>query len=218
MSVTIFIIPIADQQMKNFQNRKIYEAKLKILPKKLSQNFGKHHIFIEDNVNGTFKNITMFTNQDRGYLQILFSSSGSFKKDRNSSYLNLNSGTLYRYRDRNFQIVDFENLKIFNNKRFYYKRVKEPLEYWKEKKRHFLYYLLISASPILFLAGLIAFGVHNPRYEKNRSALFILLSALIIYIPAMLTKNSGNVYIFGASIIFWLILSIYLFKRRLKRY
>ncbi|NPA27654.1 MAG: LptF/LptG family permease, partial [Epsilonproteobacteria bacterium] len=102
--VTLFILPIADQKMRNFESKKIYEAKLRILPKKLSQSFGKHHIFIEENINGEFKNITMFTNQDKNYLQILFANSGSFEKENKRSYLNLNSGTLYRYKDENFQI------------------------------------------------------------------------------------------------------------------
>ena len=216
--ITIYIIPYANQKMDNFKKEKIYEAKLKILPKKLSQNFGNHHIFIEENDHNKFKNVTLFSQEKGGYLQILLSKDGSLEKSKTlNSYLNLNNGTLYRYKDKNFQIIDFENLKLYNNQKLYKSKILTPIKYWKKNKKDFFYYMLIAISPIFIFVMLISFSIYNPRYQKNRAALYILLSALIVYIPAMYTKKNGNLYIFSAFLLFWLIISFIIYKAKIAK-
>ena len=213
----IFIIPLANQKMNNFKKEKIYEAKLKILPKKLSQNFGNHHIFIEENDHNKFKNVTLFSQEKNGYLQILISKSGSLEKNNTKSYLNLDNGSLYRYKDKNFQIVDFKNLKLFNNQKFYSSKVLTPIEYWKKNKKDFFYYTLIAINPIFIFIMLISFAIYNPRYQKNRAALYILASALIVYIPAMLIKKNGNLTLFIAVLAIWLLLSFIAYRLKIAK-
>ena len=218
LSITaIYIIPLANQKMDNFKKEKVYEAKLKILPKKLSQNFGNHHIFIEENNDNKFKNITLFTQEKNGYLQILISKDGSLEKNKTKSYLNLNDGTLYRYKDKNFQIIDFKNLKLFNNQKFYSSKVLTPIKYWKKNKKDFFYYLLIAINPIFIFIMLISLAIYNPRYQKNRSALYILVSALVVYIPAMLIKKNGNLYLFTLVLAVWIIISIIFYKIKISK-
>jgi len=217
--LSIYVIPYADQKMDNFKSRKIYEAKLKILPKKLSQSFGNKHIFIEKNKNGEFKNITMFSQEEDGFLQILLAKDGKITKDiNNSRFLNLNNGSLYRYKSKNFQIVDFENMKLYNQQKYYSSKILKPIEFWKKYKKKFFYYLLISISPIFILLLLISTGIYNPRYQKNRASLYILFASLLVYVPTMVAKSSASLYITIAIIILWVVISITLFKFKLKRY
>jgi len=217
--ITLYIIPYADQKMDNFEQRKIYEAKLKILPKKLSQNFDNHHIFIEKNSNGIFKNVTMFSQEPNGYLQILLSKSGNIVKDKNTSYLNLNSGSLYRYKDSNFQIVDFNNMKLFNNQKYYSSKILNPKEFWLQKTKKFFYYLLISISPIFILTLLISVGIYNPRYQRNRASIYILIATLFVYLPSMVAKEINSIYFIIFTLLLWLIISLTIFKTKLlKRY
>ncbi len=216
--MTLFIIPITSQKIENFKKRKVFEAKLKIVPQKLSQNFGKFHIFIEKNENGTFKNVTLFSNEKSGYLQILLSKTGSLEDKNSSKYLNLNNGYFYKYKDKNFQIIDFENLKIYNNKRFYANKTLSYKEFWQKNDKDFLYYILISLSPLFTLLLLVAFGIYNSRYQKNLSSFFILLSVLFIYIPVALINRIGSIYSVGATLILWLLVSLVAFYKRTKRY
>jgi lipopolysaccharide export system permease protein len=218
--IAIFVTPYATQKMKNYRNKKIYESKLKILPKKLSQTFGKHHVFIDENKNGEFKNVTMFTENEDGHVQILLAKKGFVKNDTNSSsYLNLDNGTLYRNKDIGFNIVNFNNMKIYNNAKYYSKRILPTKEYWLENKSKFYYYLLISLSPLFLVILYIAFGIYNPRYQKNKAALYIIVSVLLIYIPSIITRKLSNPYILVAVLIAWIVLSIIVFKKKvLKRY
>ncbi len=215
--MTIFIIPMTSQKIENFKKRKIFEAKLKIVPKKLSQSFGKFHIFIENNNKGKFENVTLFSNEKNGYLQILLSKTGSLEKNK-TQYLNLNNGYLYKYRDKIFQIVDFENLKIYNNKRFYSNKPLTFKEFWKINNRDFLYYILVSLSPLFTLLLLIGLGIYNSRYQKNLSSFFILMVVLLIYIPVAIINRIGSLYGVIATLIGWFIISILIFKKRTKRY
>jgi len=219
-ALTLYIIPYADQYMYNLKSKKVYDAKLKILPKKLSQSFGKQHIFIESNKNNKFKNVTMFSEDSSGYMQIMLSKSGSIEHNvSKKSYLSLNNGSLYRYKDKNFQIIDFANLKLYNNKSFYSHKILKPSAYWKKHMKLFYHFLLISLSPLLILPLLIAFGVFNPRYQKNRASIYILLITLLVYIPAVLAKLKVSIYVTLAIIVFWVIVSIIMFRQKiLKRY
>ncbi len=218
--IAIFITPYTTQKMKNYRNKKIYESKLKILPKKLSQTFGKHHVFIDENINGIFKNVTMFTENNDGHVQILLSKNGFIKNDTNSSsYLNLDNGTLYRTKDNGFNVVNFKNMKIYNSSKYYSKKILPTKDYWIENRAKFYYYLLISLSPLLLIILYISFGIYNPRYQKNRSAFYILASILLIYIPAIITRKLDNIYFLFGVLLFWIILSIFIFKNKiLKRY
>ena len=219
-ALTLYIIPYADQYMDNFKSKKIYDAKLRILPKKLSQSFGKQHIFIESSKNNQFKNVTMFSEDSDGYMQIMLSKSGSIEhKADKKSYLSLDNGSLYRYKDKNFQIIDFANLKLYNNKKFYSNKVLKPIDFWKKYLKKFYYFLLISLSPLLILPLLVALGLFNPRYQKNRASIYILLSTLLVYIPAILAKEKVSIYVTLSIMAVWVLISIFLFRQKLsKRY
>ena len=218
--LAIFITPYTTQKMKNYRNKKIYESKLKILPKKLSQNFGNHHIFIDENRNGKFKNVTMFTQRANGHIQIMLADNGFVKNETNSSsYLNLNDGMLYRYKDNGFNIIDFKNMKLYNNAKYYSSKILSTKEYWLKNRAKFYYYLLISLSPIFLVILYISFGIYNPRYQKNRAAIYILISVLLIYIPAIITRKLDNPYVLLVVFLTWIAISIATFKTRiLKRY
>ena len=79
--------------------------------------------------------------------------------------------------------------------------------------------MLISLSPVLILALLIALGVYNPRYQKNRASIYILFTALLVYIPALLAKEKVSIYVTLAIMVSWIVISIVLFRQKLsKRY
>ncbi len=217
--LAIFIIPYANQKMTNYRAKKVYESKLKILPKKLSQNFGKHHIFIEENRDGKFKDVTMFTKQSDGSIQILLSKEGNINNDINSSYLNLDNGTLYKHNNKEFQIVDFKNMKLFNNSKYYSNKILNTKEFWLKHKAKFYYQLLIALSPLMLFILYISFGIFNPRYQKNLASIYILISVLLIYLPAIITRKLNNPYVLVAILILWLVISITTFNKKiLKRY
>ncbi len=218
-TLSLFITPYTTQKMQNYRNRLIYESNLKVLPKKLSQSFGNHHIFIDENKNGKFKNITMFTKQGNNS-QILLAKSGFIKNDLNSSsYLNLNNGLLYRYKKDGFTIIDYKNLKLFNNSKYLSNKILDTKDYWLKHKGKLYYYILISLSPILLLLFYFSLAIFNPRYQRNKASISIIISILMIYIPAIIARKIDNIYTLTAIIIFWITISIFLFyKNILKRY
>jgi len=218
---SIFIIPYTTQSLNNFKAQKIYESKLKILPKKLSQNFGNQHIFIQENNNGIFKDVTMFSKQKDGNVQILIAQKGAIKNNNinSSSYLSLDNGILYRYKSDKFTIIDFKNMKLFSNSKYYSKKIINTKEFWKKYRKKFYYYILISLSPLFLLILYISFGIYNPRYSKNLSSVYIFISVLLIYNPAILARKYDSIYIVIATLFIWIVISILIFnKKLLKRY
>ncbi len=211
----IFISPYANQKMNNFKSKKIFESNLKVLPKKLSQHFGNSHIFIEENIDGIFKSVTMFRVNNDKTVQLLVSKNGYIKNDKNgTSYLSLNNGSIYKHKIDNFEIVDFKNMKIYNSSKFYSKKILTTLEFWDSNREKLYYYILISISPVVLFMLYIAFGIYNPRYQKNRAYIYILMSVILIYIPSILTRKSGSLYMLIATIIVWFAISILVYKKR----
>ncbi len=211
----LFISPYANQKMKNFKSKKIYESNLKVLPKKLSQHFGNNHIFIEKNENNIFKNVTMFRQNSDKSMQLLVAKQGFISNELNSSsYLNLDNGSIYKHKNGGLQIVDFKNMKIYNSSKFYSKKILNTKEYWRVNKSKLYYYILISLSPLILFTMYIAFGIYNPRYQANRAYFYILFSVILIYIPAIFTRKSGNIYMLIATILLWIVIAIYIFKTR----
>jgi len=216
--LSIFITPVSEQNASIFRAKKIYEEKLRILPNKLSQTFGNKHIFIQRGDSNRFEDITVFS-KEKGDTQILLSKSGSVVHNKNGSYLNLNNGTLYKYKNSNFEIVNYENMKLYNQTKSYIPSFLSIKKFWQNNIYKFFYSVMISISPLLTLLLLISLGIHNSRYERNFSTLYIFLTVVIIYIPAIAVRKSAIIMLNIPLGIFWLLLSIIIFRQKvLKRY
>ena len=218
--IAVFVIPYSNQTMKNFKNRKLYESNLKILPNRLSQDFGDHHIYIEKNTEGKFKNITMFTPKEKNNFQILIADNGSVINIPNKpGYLNLNNGSIYQTQNSDFKIIDYQNMKLFNRAKLYSSRVNSYQKYWRQHKKKFYYYILLSLTPLLLYIFYFSMGIYNPRYQKNLASLYTLLSVIVIYVPSIIARKYETPNVAVAVVVFWILLSFSLYKLRVaKRY
>jgi len=218
--LAIFVIPYSNQTMKNFKNKKLYESNLKILPNTLSQDFGDHHIYIEKNSHGNFKNITMFTPKEKNNFQILIADNGSVINVPNKpGYLNLNNGSIYQTQNEDFKIINYQNMKLFNKAKLYSNKVDSFQTYWLKHKKKFYYYILLSLTPLLLYIFYFAMGIYNPRYQKNLASIYTLLSVIVIYVPAILARKYDSPSITIFVIVGWIILSLIVYKTRVsKRY
>lgn len=216
--LSLYIIPVSDQEINKFEHNKIYEAKLKIIPNTLSQNFNDKQVFVSKSNNNTLEDVVLFSNKNRN-LEILLSKNAKIINNKNYSYIDLNSGTLYKYKDNNYQIVNFNNMKLYNNTKMTSIKFLSIKKYWQKYHKFITYAIVISLLPIYTLLAGIAFGIFNNRYEKNISSIYILISVLMVYIPSLLVKSSGSVALAISVIVVWLIFSIYIFNKKiLKRY
>ena len=218
--IAVFVIPYSNQTMKNFKNKKLYESNLKILPNTLSQDFGDHHIYIEKNINGNFKNITMFTPKEKNNFQILIADTGSVINIPNRpGYLNLNNGSIYQTQNSDFKIINYQNMKLFNRAKLYSSRVDSFQKYWLKHKEKFYYYILLSLTPLLLYMFYFSVGTYNPRYQKNFASLYTLLSVIIIYVPAIIARKYELPCIAVTVIFLWIFLALLVYNSRIaKRY
>lgn len=213
--IAIFIIPYTSQTMNNFKLKKIYESNLKILPNSLSQDFGNHHIFIKKNIDGHLEDVTMFTHQKNSNFQILFSQSGSIQNpDNKRSFLNLEDGTIYQTQKENLKIINFKDMKLFNNAKYYSNKVLPFREYWLRDRGKFYYYTLLAMTPLLLFLFYFSLGIYNTRYQMNLSSLYIILSIIIVYVLSIIAKKQVNVCVPISIIFLWVFLSLLTYNRR----
>jgi len=221
LSLSLLMQPLTKQHLDNFKNQKIAEAKLKVLPKKLSQNFGDYHIFIENTEDGYYKNLTLFINDKKGFSQIFLAKKGKIENNGTVFTLKLFNGTGSRYYPEKIESVRYKKLYLYHYPQSCFYHYENISSFWMKaiKDRHrrsLLYYsLFISFSPLLTLGILMALGTFNPRYKRNRSFWIIFFVALGIYIPAAVLQKYPSTVFFLAAITLWAIVSVTLYRKYL---
>ena len=222
--LSLMFYPQMKQKINAFKEQKIAEATLKLSPNRLSQSFGNYHVYVASKDENGYKNIVLFDNHDLKQKSIFIAKRAEAKNDGTRLILTLKNGIGESFDNKRIKTLSYKRLYIFKYPKFSHKKALSYKEYWAEAKTKkgtrgkLLYFIFIALSPLLTLPFIASFTIFNPRYKKGNSALAIAISAVTIYLPAILLKKSGSIALFIGSIILIGFLGIYLFNRRVLRY
>jgi len=225
MSILLFIvsfilIPKANYSKDIFINKKKQEAKFNIKPSEYGQKFGPWYMYVEDKKKNTYFNIILYQNKKDENTFISAKKAILINNDY-SLNLELYDGTSSVVTDE-LRFVQFEKM-IINNELAQPKKIttlKDIINYWQHTKRKdkLIFYYFISLLPIISVLFYIALGYYNPRYQKNNStmyAMIFLVSFIIIMQKLSKAENFNSMIYFP---IIWIILSIIIYFKRVKKY
>ncbi len=207
--VSLGLYPKAYQQKQQFLNIKKQEAKFNIRPSEYGQQFGSWLIYVDQEANNIYKDVTLLKigkNKDT----FISSNYATIENLSHSLQMKLSHGKSFIISD-SIRQVDFEEM-LLNNKTSSIQQIKsftDIIEYWNDidknnnKKKEFIFKILISIFPFISLFFIITIGYFNPRYNSNHAA---SLSSVVVVIYIILANSSQNhiVYILP---IFWIIIS-----------
>lgn len=226
-----FAAPYSSTTAKNFVESKKNLSKLNIKPSEAGQKFGDWLLFAIDKNDTEIVGATLFSaskksslldgDADKNATSTFLSAQSARIADQNGSpALILKNGKGYRIEeDNSTKLLKFEELIIGSPPLKSEFAPSNFFGYWSEalsdKKRakDFCDVLLTSLFPILSIFFIPAFGIINPRYQKNRAALYFIASIALFY-SVMLAANPAFTFFGAAAIAFlWPLVGYALYKK-----
>ncbi len=194
--ISVGLIPKTKYLNDVFIKKKEKEANFNIKSSEFGQKFGNWLIYINSKEDKTYKDVKLFKtlqNED----QFIISKRAKLDNENGELSFRLLDGKSFNIKDEEFNQINYKQMiikdSIDNNR---YKQFTNSYEYWKkwlskgEDVDDFTFYVLTSFFPLLSLFLVVSFGYFNPRYEKNKSVAFALVSVVFFYtFMKALTEN-----------------------------
>lgn len=220
------VLPKADFMNRTFLNDKKNEAQFNIKASEYGQSFGNWLIYVSDEKKGIYKDIVLYKKELKKESFILAKSATILNHDGILT-LQLNDGKTFELNDKNeLNQIDFEKMYI-NNKLKQGSSINsfdDLIEYWKDfqtdegKRRKFIFYLLLALFPLVSLFFIISMGYFNPRYDKNRTTLYVLvLSSVYVLVSNKFSKSETFLILYLLPAI-WVLLGYLYYRFTIKKY
>jgi lipopolysaccharide export system permease protein len=222
--LSIIKMPQAEQQYRAFKTYKITQAKLNISPSQLGQKFGDFFVYLKSKSGNSMKDIVIYTKEKSGSNRLFIAKEAKVENIDSTVSLTLNSGSGYTFSKESLKMVEYEQMKIFQNingKSYTYKNIRE---YWEryaknpKKRGKILFFIFISLIPIIALYIVASFSIINPRYQKSYAYPVLGLTTLLLYVVATLLQNQGSLILLGVAVITTIVIGVVLFHYRVARY
>lgn len=230
--ISLGLMPLTKQLNKNFIYAKKANASLNIKATEFGQKFGDWLLFIEENIDDKFSNVVLYSNKGKFLESDSSTKNENFILAKEAKVENLNGrlsfslldGIGFFIEDESVNQIDFEKMAINDTSELGDIEYLDIPEYWLEaldddkRAKYLSLYILISLFPILSIYMILAFGVLNPRYDKNHSYFYVIIATVIYYV---LIYNGASKIPFSAILIIppiWIFLSYLIYKRRVKRF
>lgn len=217
----LWLKPKAWYKSKELIYQKEDTAQLNVKASEFGQKFGEWMLYIGREDETRLKNVVLFT-KDPEKEVFIRSGAASIENVENNFRLTLDRGNTFNIHPDKIEQVEFEKMVVNEQaglNRLDYDGVPA---YWKEKlaskkkRKDLSQTILIALFPLFSLLMIIATGIINPRYQRNRSYLYIIGGTLYYY---LLVFSLGNAFPFGCLVLVpaaWLGTSYLLYRRRVR--
>lgn len=220
--VSVGLIPKAKHLSRQFIELKKIEANFNIKESEFGQKFGDWLIYISDKKDNVYKDVKLFKNDNKEHF--IISKRAILDNQRGNLSFKLEDGKVFIIDNKDFNQIDYENLYI--NDTMADSKLEDfttTYDFWIEnfKKDHeiddFTFFILTSLFPLISLFFVITFGYFNPRYEKNRTVAYAVVTVVIYYI---VIKYIADKLLFHALYIIpliWIIAGYILYSKTIKK-
>ena len=195
--ISLGLIPKAKYLKESFLDMKKQEAQFNIKASEYGQQFGSWLIYVNQENDGFFQDITLLKLEDNKDT-LISAGWATMKNEVGNLNLKLQSGKSFVISDT-IQQVDFEKM-LLNNKTAKPKEIhslNDFIMYWNDRKtdrkksKDFTFNILVSLFPLASIFFVVASGYFNPRYDKNRTT--IITSTLVI-VFVIISNQSAKLY------------------------
>ncbi|WP_419767629.1 LptF/LptG family permease [Arcobacter sp.] len=222
--ISIGLIPKTKYLSHELINQKTKEANFNIKASEFGQKFGDWLIYISKKDDKLYEEVKLFKTQDNGTDQFIIAKNAKLNNDLGNLSFVLKDGKAFYFEKNKINQIDY-NVMHINDTLSESKATSftNAYAYWKDKVENdgdvakFSFYVLTSIFPLISIYLVVAFGYFNPRYEKNRSVAYAIISVVGYYlISDPLTKTIG-LFSIPLIIVFWTILSYFVYKLNVKK-
>lgn len=219
--ISLAIIPLSNSAYINFINEKKTNIDVNIKSGEFGQKLGNWLIYVDNAENKEYTNLVLFSNKGLEFESFILAKNGKTNNINNIFELDLYNGAAYFAESFNIRKIKFDNMIIRNKPGEVQLRSYDLYDFWKEafsdkmtnKTKRFSHYVLISLFPLFSIFFIPLFGIANPRFSKNLSYFYIIISVVIFYTLSHLVMD--NIPLLGIPILLllWGFVSYILYRR-----
>ncbi|QKF60163.1 LptF/LptG family permease [Aliarcobacter lanthieri] len=222
--LTLGLIPKTKYSMNEFINVKKAEANFNIRESEFGQKFGEWLIFINSKENNIFKDVKLLKASNNNENEQFIIAKEAFLD--NDGYL------IFKLLDGKIFILEKDSLNQINYDEMYINEVIKDnqinsfttsFNYWILSLKYnldndsFIFFILTSIFPLISIFLVIIYGYFNPRYDKNRTVIYSIITVVIYYI---FIKYIGDRFLLHSLYIIpsiWLFSSYILYSKTIKK-
>ena len=217
--VGLWLKPKAKLVSKEIIYEKRDTSQLNLRPSEYGQKFGNWMLHVQKKIDDrAYENIVLFSKQQNEDLFIR-AEKGSILQTKGYFNLLLENGDTYSIDEKGIKQIRFEEMKVNEKSSMQQLRYSNIVGYWKErlqeKPRDFTSAVLTGIFPVISLLLIVSVGVINPRFQKNRSSVYIITLASVYF---GLTYGFGERYPYISLILVplvWAGLTLFFYRRKI---
>ncbi|WP_428027101.1 LptF/LptG family permease [Arcobacter sp.] len=222
--ISIGLIPKTKYLSSEMINQKTKEANFNIKASEFGQKFGDWLIYISKKDDKLYEEVKLFKTEKKDVDQFIIAQNARLKNDSGNLSFVLNDGKTFYFEKDKINQIDYKVMHINDTlSDSDLLPFTTMFEYWNSRIdsesdiARLSFYVLTSIFPFISIYLVVAFGYFNPRYEKNRSVAYAIISVVVYYlISDPLTKAMGFGAV-GVMAVFWMILSYYIYKSNVQK-
>ncbi|PLY08683.1 MAG: permease [Arcobacter sp.] len=222
--ISIGLIPKTKYLSQEMINQKTKEANFNIKASEFGQKFGDWLIYISKKDDKLYEEVKLFKAQKKDADQFIIAKNARLNNDSGNLSFVLKDGKTFFFEKDKINQIDYKVMHINDTlSESSITPFTDAFDYWNirsNSKSHVAklsFYVLTSIFPFISIYLVVAFGYFNPRYEKNRSVAYAIVSVVGFYlISDPLTKAIGFASIIVVAV-FWAILSYYIYKSNVQK-
>ncbi len=223
LALGLVVKPKALFIQKGFIYAKQDDAQINIRPSEFGQRFGDWMLFVGKQTDeNRYEEMVLFSKGVSGGDQGHFVLADRGRVDNQGGLLSLliSQGRVYQTGSESIGQIDFSRMRVNEPSHLRALEYEGVLAYWQAYKsdrkvsRELSWTLAASLFVILCLPAAATFGIHNPRFEKNRASAWALVMTLLFYVPAFfLGEDMGLISLAIVAPLWLLVVAIFYYRR-----
>lgn len=221
---SLALIPISKSAYTNFMTQKKAEINVNIRAGEFGQKLGDWLVYVDSVENEKiYHNLVLYSNNLESNEVFIIADRGEIENNNGVFTMSLLNGSAYFTQEDKVQKSDFSSMKVYTKSDEVQLSSYDLLEYWgyakesNSRARRLAQAIMTSLFPIASVFLILAFGVANPRFNKNLSYVYLLVSVGLYFIIMHILSDNAP---FVGSIVLplaWFIGSYFIYKKLVTR-
>ncbi|PAF41819.1 LptF/LptG family permease [Helicobacter sp. 11S03491-1] len=217
---SLAMIPLSKSAYSDFIAEKKNKVDINIRPGEFGQKLGDWLVYVNKAHSNHYNQLVLFSSDGLSQESFIVADSGEVDNNGGVFELTLHNGDAYFAQNSEIKKIDFKQMILKNEAGALKLNSYDLISYWKSafkgdtsQARRFSQAIMTSVFPLVSIFLIPLFGIANPRFHKNMSYVYILLSVGIYFLIMHIT--SQNIPFWGLIFlpILWLIGSYWLYRR-----
>lgn len=215
---SLVLIPLSKNAYSNFMAKKRAEVNINIHAGEFGQKLGDWLVYVDSAEDKHYRGLVLLSNNVESKEAFITADEGEILNQKGIFTLILKKGSAYFTQSGKMQKVDFEQMQVNTKTDEVMLSSYDLWKYWQQaltshsQAKRLAQAIITSLFPVASIFLILVFGVANPRFHKNLSYVYLLVSVGLYFILMhIFSQNAPFIGIVALPIV-WFIISYMLYR------